>query len=113
MNAVQAYGVPRHRDGARLRVEANGTTILETPGDAPRVALNPTALALWELCDGETTVQEMVAAAADLFAAADDRLHEDIQRVLAELTEAGLLEWTPTSGAAPQVLPAPRPEERA
>jgi hypothetical protein len=53
------------------------------------------------LCDGETTVPEMVAAASELFAAASvELLKRDVLGVLRQLTDAGLVEWVLPSEAA-------------
>ncbi len=42
-----------------------GTAVYEADSDGLHV-LNASALAIWELCDGQTTLQEMAAAIAEL-----------------------------------------------
>jgi hypothetical protein len=49
------------------------------------VVLNPTAAALWELLDGQTTVDEVVTAATSLFAASGDDIRDDIVTIIAEM----------------------------
>lgn len=91
--------VPRHRSGASLREEGSNA-VLEDRSNQQLHRLNPTALAIWELCDGDTTVPEMVAAVSDLFAAASvEQLQRDVVGVLRQLTTAGLVEWVVPSEA--------------
>lgn len=54
-------------------------------------ALNPTAFALWELCDGRTTVREMVLAVYDLFDVTMEQAHRDVTEGLARMREAGIV----------------------
>ncbi len=61
--------------------------------DAGTVELNATAYAVWQLCDGETTVSEMVDAAIELFDAPDDVIAADVERLLHELRSLGLVVW--------------------
>lgn len=86
--------VPRHAAGVVLHQEDTGAQLL-APGTGAVVALDPLALALWEMCDGETTVQEMTSASCALFDAPIDTVERDITRVLAALEEQLLLEWVP------------------
>jgi hypothetical protein len=91
MPVIDLNTVPRrsekvvvHRDGALVDV------LVDDSGDAFR--LNDTAYALWELCDGTTTVGEMVEAASELFAAPPDVLRHDVTAALQLLTDAHLIQ---------------------
>jgi hypothetical protein len=55
--------------------------------------LNDTALAIWELCDGDTTPAEMITAICDLCGMHRDIVTEDVERVLVDFDEAGLVLW--------------------
>ncbi len=55
--------------------------------------LNDTALAIWDLCDGQTSPDEMVTAVCELTGMHPDIVTEDVQRILGEFEEAGLLTW--------------------
>lgn len=97
--------VPRHAPGVLLRPDGEGALLLAAQAtragsDDRGLALDPTALALWELCDGETSVDEMTLAVCALFDAKPATVRPDITAVLDKLDAAGLLEWVP-SGAAP------------
>lgn len=86
--------VPRHVPGVVLITHPGGAQLVRS---AQRVAvdLDATALALWELCDGETTVDEMTLAAASLFDAPPATVERDIGAALQALVDAGALEWAP------------------
>jgi len=84
------HRLPRRTDGADLQRFPQGAVL--SPGNASEaVALNPTALALWELCDGHTTVEEMVAAICTLFAIDSARARADIETALAQMRAVGVI----------------------
>ena len=76
---------PRRTTDRPSRRSARGAVI------APGVALNPTALALWELCDGRTAVSEIVAAVSDLFALEQERARADVEAALVDMVRAGVI----------------------
>lgn len=81
----------RRRD---LRLEASeGAHRLVDPHRQRTYTLNPTALALWELCDGATQPDEMIDAICELFAVDRAQAAADVERTLEQFTEAGLIEW--------------------
>lgn len=53
--------------------------------------LNPTAFALWELCDGQTTVSEMVDAVCDLFDVTRAQARHDVVGSVRHMKEVGIL----------------------
>ena len=55
--------------------------------------LNETAWAIWGLCDGETTPDEMIEAIAELSHLPHDLVSEDVDRVLSQFDEAHLVTW--------------------
>lgn len=95
MSSPEVDRVPRPRRGVVLDVDERGRASLASPGGRQMVALDPTATALWELCDGETTLREMVAAVAALFDAEPTVIEREVGAALAALEDAGLLEWLP------------------
>ena len=70
-------------------------TLAYHPGTGGAHLLNETALAIWDLCDGETTPQEMVGAICQLCGMHPDVVGEDVARILAEFEDAGLVVWVP------------------
>jgi len=80
---TSAQPVERWREGA---------VVVPGPPNPPQaLALNPTALALWELCDGRTTVDEMVDAVCVLFEVAPDRARADVETAMREMVSAGVI----------------------
>lgn len=57
----------------------------------PGVVLNPTALALWELCDGSTAIEEMVAAVSELFAIPPPQARQDVETALRQMLQTGAI----------------------
>lgn len=72
--------------------QSDGSAILDSP-DGSEVILNDTAMALWELCDGSTEVEEMVRAVDAFFDVEEDVIRHDVEVTLAELTRVGALDW--------------------
>jgi hypothetical protein len=54
--------------------------------------MNPSAFAIWELCDGATTPAEMADAVAELASVAGEQARADVEKALDELGELGLVE---------------------
>ena len=54
--------------------------------------LNPSALAIWELCDGETTIEEMAAAVAELTSMQRSSAQHDVEAAIRKLAALGLVD---------------------
>jgi coenzyme PQQ biosynthesis protein PqqD len=76
-----AVGVRLQRDSVRSR------DVLLYPEGA--VALNETAAAVLKLCDGERTLDQVVASLSADFRGAEVR--DDVERLLAAMRERGLV----------------------
>lgn len=76
---------------ADAQLDRNPESVLVCRQGHPAVALNPTALALWELCDGETHVDEMVEAVCVLFAVPSEQARQDVAFGLAQMQRAGVI----------------------
>ena len=74
----------RQRDRALISDEGR-TTVL---------AVNESAAAVWELCDGKTTIDEMVMAICDVSSIRPAQAREDVETTLAQLERAGLLAFS-------------------
>jgi len=66
-------------------------TAVYNPDTATLHLLNPSALAIWELCDGETTVEEMAVAVSELARVSLDAAESDVSAALTQLENAGLV----------------------
>ncbi len=81
---------PRFGKGVKLRLEADGTTMLLVPEGA--LVLNSPAAAALELVDGERSVDEIVAAIVERFDVALERAHADIHELFERLEVRGFLQ---------------------
>lgn len=82
---------PRRTREVRLERRADDNLLVDGSGDT-LLLLNDTALALWELCDGTNTVDEMVAAVVQLFQADPREVRQDVVRTIDRLREVGAVE---------------------
>jgi hypothetical protein len=85
--------MPLQRPGTWLRQSDDENVIVDTDHSCLHV-LNDTALALWELCNGQNTVEEMITAACELFGEPEDVVRRDVETTLTRFDAAGLLRWT-------------------
>ncbi len=90
MNEPQAGDRPLRTSGAHL-VLSSGRTLIASSDGASVVAVNESAAALFELCDGVTTVEEMAAAVCDASSIPLEQARRDVGHTLGELGRAGLI----------------------
>ena len=73
-----------------VRREGDQTAVYD-PGTGRLYALNASALALWELCDGGTTAPEMAEAVSELTGVATELTLEGIVGTLEAFLDQGLI----------------------
>ncbi len=83
---------PQRVDGVELLHRGRKSFLIDEREQA--LSLNNTALALWELCDGVTTVDEMVNAIDSFFNADRDVIRHDVEATLRELADLGFITWS-------------------
>jgi pyrroloquinoline quinone biosynthesis protein D len=93
MNTIVFSKRPLRRSDVWIR-QAGQENAIYDPREQSVHLLNATALAIWQLCDGQTTVEEMVRAICDLCGMHRDIVVEDVDRVLTEFGRAGLITWS-------------------
>ena len=82
-----------HRDDVRVRELPNGEAALMTPDDQVLILLNPLGAVVWELCDGQRALDEIVATLATQFTGVSvAKVTEDVARLVAELQRLGVLQ---------------------
>lgn len=75
---------PRRRGELSGQATPNGWAVYEPETDSVHL-LNETARAIWELCDGDTSPEEMAQAIAELTDVDLDQAQRDVERTLSEL----------------------------
>ena len=83
---------PVRREDVWLRTSGEENAVYD-PATGGLHLLNETARAIWELCDGDTTQDEMVMAICHLSGLHPEVVTEDVQRTLAEFDSLGILRW--------------------
>lgn len=84
--------VPQRRAASR-REATDDRQVLVGLDRGHEYVLNATALALWELCDGDTSAEEMAEGVCELFAIPRHQAVADVRRTLAEFERVGLIDW--------------------
>jgi hypothetical protein len=92
MSDVAAPDIPRRRIGVELRRDGDHCLLLDEAG-VELCAMNDTAAAIWELCDGRTTVSEMASAVSVIAGITPATAERDIWKVVGKLARTGALEW--------------------
>ncbi len=85
--------LPRRRTDVLLMDEDTRSTLID-PDVGTTHVLNPTARAIWELCDGTTTLDELVNAICEVFSVPHGEALRDVAAVLGQLEQAGLVTWS-------------------
>lgn len=85
-------GLPSRKREVWLRNSGSESAVYD-PDTRSVHFLNPEAMAIWVLCDGETAPDEMVAAICELTGLPEDVVVEDVRRILSEFDDAKILSW--------------------
>lgn len=81
---------PRHSGVLEPINRADGLALFD-PASGAIHELDPTSMAIWEACDGETTVSEIADALRELGGVDRDTAQQLVQSSLSQLAEAGLI----------------------
>jgi coenzyme PQQ biosynthesis protein PqqD len=82
---------PRRREGV-LAQEAQGQTVLLRLDDGGYYAVDEVGAMIWELCDGERTLADVVAALCEEFDAPERTVTADVLEFVADLRRERLLD---------------------
>jgi hypothetical protein len=92
MTTSVQHGRPSRKPEVWVR-RAGHENAVYAPGSSEVYQMNESALAIWHLCDGNTSPQEMVEAICEISNMHPDVVQEDVARILADFERAGLIEW--------------------
>jgi hypothetical protein len=82
---------PKRAEGFRVE-QIDDEILLFHPTDRKVLSVNPTASVVWQLCDGERTVAEMVDLLMDAYPEASSSIEKDVRSIVAEFAEHGAVE---------------------
>ncbi len=91
MTSLSLTSRPLRRADVRVHGSGDVSAVLTDSDGSAAFELNDTALALWELCDGRTSVAEMIGAVTMIFAEEPASLEHDILAALDKLLQDGLI----------------------
>lgn len=94
MTTTDPLRAPHRRAGLEVD-HRGGTAVLIDEAGVEVGALDVTAAALWELCDGVTTVDEIITAVCRVWAVEPAVAKRDVERTLQLLASAGFVIWEP------------------
>lgn len=93
MNTTVLAKRPLRRSDVWIRQTKEEIAIYDPRGGSVHL-LNETALAIWQLCDGQTTVEEMIRAICELTGMHEDVVMEDVDRILTDFVSMDLITWS-------------------
>ena len=73
--------------------QAGSENVAFDPARGVLHAMNPTAAAIWALCDGGTEPAEMIDAVCELSKLPYEVVTDDVERILRQFEEAGMIDW--------------------
>lgn len=87
---------PVPNPSAIFQETGDGWAVLVNLDTARSLALNPSGIVVWQLIDGQRTVQEITASVKRHFRDAPPRVTDDVTALLDILAEEGMIgfEWT-------------------
>jgi hypothetical protein len=91
--SVHRERLPRRMPGVEV-VDSDTRSVLMEPRHRTTHVLNPTARAVWEMCDGTTTIDELADAICQVFSVSRQEAIAGVAQVIRQLEGAGLVGWT-------------------
>jgi len=83
---------PRRKDDYRLEMIDN-ELLLFHPAQTRILYCNQSASLIWQLCDGQSTTQEIIALLAAAFPEAAEGMAHDVQATLQQFEQHGAIEF--------------------
>jgi hypothetical protein len=87
---IEPQARPRRAVGLRATPVGDDLVLLD-PVDYRAITLNLWARDIWQLCDGERTLQEIIDDLDCRFEAESGRVDREVRQVVSEMLSAGIL----------------------
>jgi hypothetical protein len=88
----QERRIPAHQDGVHFE-ELAAESLLFNETTRKTIYLNEAASAIWKLCDGTRSVEELVDILQQAYSGAPHDFAADVHAALASLFAEGVLKW--------------------
>ena len=98
VDPLSSHTVPRRVDGL-LECDLPEELLLHVPGGPVAIALNASARAVWELCDGHRSIETIALDLTERFEAAPGEILAAVRDVIGELVGLQLLRLPGAVGA--------------
>jgi hypothetical protein len=95
-----ARSCPLRRAGAAAVPLDDNVALYDDVGQM-LILLNPSAAAVWDCCDGSTSVEQMVSQLSEAYDADADVVGQDVRQTVRKLRELGLVGDGPAGASAP------------
>jgi uncharacterized protein YrzB (UPF0473 family) len=82
---------PKRKVDYRLE-QVDQEYVLYNPADTKIISFNETAILIWQLCDGNMTVSEMIKQLQGVYPQQADEIFTDIQETLDQFLNLGCIE---------------------
>jgi hypothetical protein len=89
-----------HRTRSVLECELPEELLLHVPGGEMAIALNVSARAVWELCDGHRSLEKIALTLCERFQAVPDEVLAGVQDAVRQLVRLDVLRLPRDAGAA-------------
>lgn len=84
---------PVLRSAIEFRVLDDLSSVVVSQESGEAHALTPVATAIFERCDGATTVEQMTVDIVEIFDCTPEQMERDVHAFLVDLAARGLIEW--------------------
>jgi hypothetical protein len=91
MTDLPSRHVVPQRTGNVLECELPGELLLHVPGDEVAIALNVSARAVWELCDGHRSLEAIALTLGERFQAVPEEVLAGVQDAVRQLARLDVL----------------------
>ena len=91
MGAIDTPDRPCQSPGL-MTSEVLDEIVIYAPGSSQAISLNESARAIWELCDGTRTLDDLCVELSGAAGRSSDELHDDVSGAVVRLHELGLIQ---------------------
>ena len=86
MDAINLTDKPARNESCRME-ELDDEVLLYNPANNKTLYINKSASIIWQLCNGEQSVQEIIKMIQDAYPGNDEELHKDVLETMKHLAE--------------------------